>query len=281
MREFIEKTPLDAWIKQQRTSEKKIAFVPTMGNLHEGHLRLVDEAKASSDVVVVSIFVNPMQFGPSEDFQVYPRTLESDRQKLWDRGVDALFTPMAEFLYKRDLVDHAFVSVPKLSEDLCGKFRPGHFNGVCTVVLKLLNLVRPDVLVMGEKDLQQIRIIEQMICDLNLSVVLKGVAIVRESDGLALSSRNQYLALEERQLAPTLFQTLHEMKKTIQSGEKNYAALCEKAALFLKNKGFNPDYIEVRRAQDLKIPSSAEDKALVVLAAAYLGKTRLIDNLFI
>lgn len=255
-----------------------VALVPTMGNLHAGHLRLVEEARTGADRVVVSSFVNPTQFGPGEDCAAYPQTPEEDERQLLEAGADALFRPDVAEMYPANPAPMTFVEVPELSGELCGHFRPGHFRGVATIVCKLLNLVRPDVAMFGEKDYQQLLVIQKMVLDLNIPTRIVGVPTVREADGLALSSRNAYLQTEERAKAPFLFHLLGETAAAIRRGGRNYAALELEQMERLRLAGWRPDYFAIRRQQDLK-PATAEDTALVVLAAARLGRARLIDNL--
>lgn len=255
-----------------------IALVPTMGNLHAGHLSLVAEARRRAKRVVVSVFVNPLQFGPHEDYASYPRTPEEDRRKLAQCGVDVLFSPAVEEMYPRGLELGAWVEVPALSGILCGACRPGHFRGVATVVAKLLNLVQPDVAVFGEKDYQQLMIIRRMAEDLNFPVEIVGAPTVREADGLALSSRNLYLSAAERARAPRLYRALCEAKAEILAGERDFQAVSERQLRALRQAGFRPDYFAIRRASDLAEPGPF-DRPLRILAAAWLGRTRLIDNL--
>jgi len=262
---------LRAQINEWRSQKKTIALVPTMGNLHAGHLSLVEQAVA--DRVVVSIFVNPLQFGVGEDYQTYPRTFESDCEKLEKVSTHLLFTPSVTELYPAGM--SSYVTVPKLSNILCGASRPDHFKGVATVVNILLNIVQPDKALFGEKDYQQLMIIKRMVADLFMPIEIIGVPIVREADGLAMSSRNQYLNAEQRAIAPALFQTIDKMK--LESGKCNYTSLENKAMQALAELGFKPDYVAVRQAQTLELPTAA-DKDLVILAAAWLGKARLIDN---
>jgi pantoate--beta-alanine ligase len=259
-----------------------VALVPTMGNLHAGHLRLVTQARRGSGRIVVSVFVNPMQFGPGEDFERYPRTLQADALALETAGVDLLFCPPVEEIYPAGhLGSQTRVVVPaELSSQLCGVSRPGHFDGVATVVCKLLNLVGPDTALFGEKDYQQLLVIRRMVRDLNLDVEVLGVPTVREPDGLALSSRNGYLSPEERAAAPALYEVLRAMGRHLQAGERNFAELESKAAGSLREAGFEPDYMAVRRAVDLGLPDGGTPTAdLRVLGAGWLGGTRLIDNL--
>jgi len=265
---------LDAF-KQQG---KRIGFVPTMGNLHDGHLALVDHAHRCCDAVVVSIFVNPKQFGPNEDLEAYPRTLEADLAQLAARGTALVFTPTADDIYPHGVNAHTTVSVPGLTNVLCGASRPGHFDGVSTVVCKLLCLVAPDVAVFGQKDLQQLLLITKMATDLAMPVRIIGAPTARADDGLALSSRNGYLSAQERTLAPQLFQTLSAIGSEITKGERNYVALCSEHSKVLSNAGFIVDYLEVRRCSDLT-HASANDKHIGVFVAAKLGQTRLIDNI--
>ncbi len=265
-----------AWRKNNET----IALVPTMGNLHVGHLQLVTEAQAQADHVIVSIFVNPMQFvdadGRLGDFDRYPRTLEADLQKL--AHIDMVFTPSVEEVYPTGFRNQTRVEVPRLSDILCGKFRPGHFVGVATVVAKLFNIAQPDIAVFGEKDFQQLLIIRRMTAELCLPIDIVGVPTVREANGLAVSSRNQYLSAEQQQQAGVLHQTLQAIKSAIHAGNSNYAELEAEAMKALAAKGFKPDYVAIRRTADLEAPAKA-DEELVVLAAAWLGSARLIDNL--
>jgi pantoate--beta-alanine ligase len=261
-----------------QNSAKVIAFVPTMGNLHQGHLNLVREAKKQADIVVVSIFVNPLQFGPDEDLDAYPRTLEKDSYLLEDLGVDALFMPTTNDIYARGLEQQTFVEVPGLSYMICGAIRPGHFRGVATIVCKLFNMVQPNMAFFGEKDFQQLQVIKAMVTDLSMNLKVFGVATTRDDDGLALSSRNQYLKDKERKLAPTMYKKMHELVVEIQAGRRDFSRLTQEYKLQLANLGFNPDYLEIRNVENLLQPGH-EDQHLVLLAAAFLGKTRLIDNL--
>ena len=261
-----------------QSSAKVIAFVPTMGNLHQGHLNLVREAKKQADIVVVSIFVNPLQFGPDEDLDAYPRTLEKDSYLLEDLGVDALFMPTTNDIYARGLEQQTFVEVPGLSYMICGASRPGHFRGVATIVCKLFNMVQPNLAFFGEKDFQQLQVIKAMVTDLSMNLKVFGVTTTREDDGLAMSSRNQYLKGLERKLAPTLYEKMHELVDEIHAGRRDFSRLTQEYKLQLANLGFNPDYLEIRNVENLLQPGH-EDQHLVLLAAAFLGKTRLIDNL--
>ena len=266
---------LRAWRAQQTG---RIALVPTMGNLHEGHLKLVDLAKQHADVVIVSIFVNPMQFGANEDLDNYPRTLDADCQALAERGADGVFAPQVSDVYPRGLAVQTFIEVPQVSEILCGASRPGHFRGVATIVAKLFNMVQPHTAVFGEKDFQQLQVIRLMTQDLSLPVEVIGMPTERAEDGLALSSRNGYLSPSERQLAPVIYKTLTEFADAIhQQGIDDEIALAS-ARHELEEHGFRIDYLELRRRSDLQ-PARADDHELVVLVAAFLGRTRLIDNL--
>ncbi len=264
-------------LAQWRAAGERIALVPTMGNLHQGHLTLAQEARRHAGRVVVSIFVNPLQFGAGEDLDAYPRTLERDQRLLEDIGCDLLFAPQTTVIYPHGQREQTRVEVPGLSEILCGASRPGHFVGVTTVVCKLLNMVQPDVALFGEKDFQQLLVIRRMAEDLNLPLDIIGVPTVREPDGLALSSRNGYLTAEERQRAPALYRTLTEAGRRLSLG-KAIDAVEQTALMSLRDAGLQPDYVSVRTAIDL-MPATHEDNDLVVLAAAFLGRTRLIDNL--
>lgn len=266
---------LRAWRAQQTG---RIALVPTMGNLHEGHLKLVDLAKQHADVVIVSIFVNPMQFGANEDLDNYPRTLDADCHALAERGAHGVFAPQVGDVYPRGLAVQTYIEVPQISETLCGASRPGHFRGVATIVAKLFNMVQPHTAVFGEKDFQQLQVIRLMTQDLSLPVEVIGMPTERAEDGLALSSRNGYLSPSERQLAPVIYKTLTALADAIhQQGIDDEIALAS-ARHELEEHGFRIDYLELRRRSDLQ-PARADDHELVVLVAAFLGRTRLIDNL--
>ncbi|MCP3429646.1 pantoate--beta-alanine ligase [Opacimonas viscosa] len=259
-------------------SGQRIAFVPTMGNLHAGHLSLVKKAKANADIVVVSIFVNPLQFGAEEDLDNYPRTLAEDSEQLAALGVDVLFTPTVSDIYPRGLEQQTFVEVPGISYMICGASRPGHFRGVATIVSKLFNMVQPNIAFFGEKDYQQLQVIKAMVTDLSMNVEVVGVPTMRHADGLAMSSRNGYLTDVERAIAPAIARVLSHIKAQIESGNRHFKQLISEGNDELKEAGFKPDYIEIREAFTLQA-ASFEDKELVILAAAFLGKTRLIDNL--
>ncbi len=264
-------------VRDWRRQAGRVAFVPTMGNLHDGHLALVREARQRGDAVIVSIFVNRLQFGQGEDFDSYPRTFEADRAKLQAAGVDALFLPDERELYPRIRQDFN-VEPPHLQNELCGAFRPGHFRGVATVVTKLFNIVQPDVACFGKKDFQQLAIIRAMVDDLNMPIDIVPVDTGRADDGLALSSRNGYLSADERAEAPRLYRNLRQMHDALAAGSNQYADLEAAARTDLETHGWQGDYIEVRAARTLDIAHAGEHQ-LVVLAAARLGKTRLIDNI--
>lgn len=264
--------------RQWADAKDTVAFVPTMGNLHDGHLRLVAAAKKLASKVIVSIYVNPMQFGANEDLDKYPRTLAADMAKLADVGADAVFTPDTQMIYPRGLSEQTYVEVPGLSDILCGASRPGHFRGVATIVCKLFNMVQPDHAVFGKKDYQQLMVIRLMSQDLSLPLEIHGIDTVRADDGLALSSRNGYLSVAERQQATAVYRAMQAVAEALQAGRDDYSHIEQEAQVLLKGAGFTPDYVSIRRQADLALPS-ANDSKLVVLVAAYLGKTRLIDNL--
>jgi pantoate--beta-alanine ligase len=272
-RSFAElRTAVRAWKREGLV----VGFVPTMGNLHDGHLSLIHQATERADRVVASIFVNPLQFGEGEDYSTYPRTEERDRTLLADAGCDGLFLPTVEEMYPEGGLPVTIVEVPGLSNVLCGAHRPGHFRGVTTVVAKLFNLVDPDIAVFGAKDYQQLVLIQRMVDDLCFPVEIVPAPTGREDDGLAMSSRNQYLTEKERGIAPVLFRELSHVAGTV-SGGGDARGACDQAVATLEAAGFRPDYLEVRRASDLAEPGDS-DTELVVLAAAWLGKARLIDN---
>ena len=264
-------------LRDWRREAGSVAFVPTMGNLHEGHLALVREAAKRADQVVVSIFVNRLQFGQGEDFDRYPRTLEQDAAKLAGEGVAVLFAPSEQELYP-NVAQQYNVVPPHLQNELCGAFRPGHFRGVATVVAKLFNIVEPDYACFGKKDYQQLVILQGMAADLNFRVEIVPVDIGRAADGLALSSRNQYLSEAERKQAPQLYRELQAVARSVKNGNRDYAALEQQAAANLKQAGWQVDYVEIRHAGNLQV-AHVGDSELVVLAAARLGNTRLIDNI--
>lgn len=256
----------------------RVALVPTMGNLHRGHLSLVAAALARADRVVASVFVNPLQFGPNEDFGRYPRTLERDTEQLDKAGAHLLFAPTAFEMYPVGMERTSIVDVPEFSGILEGHFRPGHFAGVATVVTKLFNIVMPDMALFGEKDFQQLAVVQRLVRDLCMPIEVVGVPTVRDPDGLALSSRNQYLSPRERGVAPKLYAALRAARKRIVAGERQWRDIEADAVRELARAGFEPDYVSVRRAADL-LPPREGDREFVVLAAARLGNTRLIDNL--
>lgn len=255
----------------------KIAFVPTMGNLHQGHIALVEKAKQTADKVVVSIFVNPMQFGMNEDIDNYPRTMAADQEKLLAGGCDLLFIPTPATIYPKGLDKQSYVEVPNVSDGYCGESRPGHFRGVATVVCKLFNIVQPDIACFGLKDYQQVQVIQTMVEDLSMPIEIMPVETVREASGLALSSRNSYLSSEEKKIAPALSQNIQWLAKAIQN-DNDFIGLAKKAANYIDNAGMKTDYIHICHARTLQ-PASEDDKELVILAAAHCGKARLIDNL--
>ncbi len=267
---------LRAAIDRWRMAGEKIAFVPTMGNLHAGHLSLVETARRRADRVVVSIFVNPTQFGEGEDYASYPRTEDEDIEKLKKNATDLVFIPTVTELYPSPA--SVSLAVTGISDHWCGASRPGHFNGVATIVCKLFNLVQPDIAVFGEKDFQQLAIIRQMVADLNIPVRIIGAPIVREADGLALSSRNGYLTPEQRRIAPRLYQALLAVREAILAGRVDFESLCIEHRGQLEQVGFKVDYLAVCQARTLQA-ATPEDQELIILAAAWLGRPRLIDNL--
>ncbi len=271
---------LRAQVKSWRMQGLTIAFVPTMGNLHDGHLALVEAAHQHADKVIASIFVNPMQFGLSEDIDNYPRTLAQDKASLIKVNTDLLFTPTADIIYPKGVGDNSYVEVPNISDLYCGASRPGHFRGVATVVCKLFNLVQPDSACFGSKDYQQLQVIQTMVEDLSMPVEIVPVEIIREESGLAMSSRNGYLTKEELTIAPTLYQTLQWLSNELKNNHqpRDYAALIMQASEKIDNAGLKTDYINLCHAKTLA-PATPSDKDIVILAAAYLGKARLIDNL--
>ncbi|MGB5103183.1 MAG: pantoate--beta-alanine ligase [Steroidobacteraceae bacterium] len=269
---------LRALVLEWRLARETIAFVPTMGNLHAGHASLVGAAHLHGNRVVASVFVNPLQFGPNEDFTAYPRTPVDDSALLGALGADVLFLPTVEEMYPKGTTGSTIVDVPELSNILCGAFRPGHFQGVATVVVKLLNLVQPDVAIFGEKDYQQLTIIRHSVEDLCLPVKIVGAPTVRAEDGLALSSRNRYLTEEERSRAPLLYRALDRARRRLETGDGDIADIEREGLEALRSAGFRPDYFEVRMANSLARPSG-RNVDVVVLAAARLSRARLIDNL--
>jgi pantoate--beta-alanine ligase len=269
---------LRAAVARARNEGKRIALVPTMGNLHSGHMALVTKAAQRADFVVASIFVNPLQFGPNEDLATYPRTLAADQEQLLQAGCHLLFTPTVEEMYPHGMADQTIVRVPVVSEGLCGGSRPGHFDGVSTVVSKLFNMVQPDIAIFGQKDFQQLAVISALVRDLNMPIQIIGEPTVRAADGLALSSRNGYLTEDQRAAAPALYRVVKQIGQALQNGEKDYPSLLADGVTALEKAGFRPDYLEIRNAVSLR-PATPDDHDLVVLGAAFLGKTRLIDNL--
>jgi len=265
-------------VRAWRHAGKRVAFVPTMGNLHAGHMSLVSRVRELADRVVVSIFVNPLQFGAGEDLNAYPRTPEEDASLLQGAGVDLLFLPEEAEIYPRGREGVTFVEVPGISELLCGASRPRHFRGVATVVCKLFNIVQPDLACFGEKDFQQLAVLRRMVAELDMPVEMIGVPTMREADGLAMSSRNGYLTADERQIAPVLYRTLQTLAQRLRSGESDYLLLQQEGVGELEKAGFRPDYLEIRRPDDLLAPGGGAP-SLVILAAAWLGRARLIDNL--
>jgi len=271
------KQELDEQLAEWRRHDDHIALVPTMGNLHAGHLSLVELAREHAERVVVSIFVNPTQFGEDEDFDEYPRTLERDTRRLKQSAADLIFAPSVETMYPFGLKDATTISVPRITENFCGASRPGHFDGVTSVVARLFALVQPDSAVFGQKDYQQQLVIRHMSRDLSLPVSIITGETIREEDGLAMSSRNQYLTDEERANAPVLFKVLSGVANNLQNGRQNYEELEAESIGKLGDAGFDVDYFSIRRAQNLEIPDRDCDE-LVILAAAQLGNARLIDN---
>lgn len=275
---IIETLPLlRQQIRRLRMEGKRVALVPTMGNLHDGHMKLVDEAKARADVVVVSIFVNPMQFDRPEDLARYPRTLQEDCEKLNKRKVDLVFAPSVKEIYPNGTETHTYVDVPGLSTMLEGASRPGHFRGVSTIVSKLFNLVQPDIACFGEKDFQQLALIRKMVADMGFDIEIVGVPIMRAKDGLALSSRNGYLTAEQRKIAPGLYKVLSSIADKLQAGERDLDEIITIAGQELNEKGFRADDIQTRDADTL-LEVSENSKRAVILVAAWLGDARLIDN---
>jgi pantoate--beta-alanine ligase len=277
MQTFAEIAALREQIKQFKRDGRTVAFVPTMGNLHEGHLTLVKKARELADIVVVSIFVNPMQFDRADDLNNYPRTLEADLNKLTGEGVELVFTPTPEVMYPDGLDKQTFVEVPGISHMLEGASRPGHFRGVSTIVTKLFNIVQPDFACFGEKDFQQLAVIRQMTTDLALDIEVVGVATVREMDGLAMSSRNSNLTIDERQRAPVLARTMRWISSAIRGGRDDYASVIEDATDQLRAADLQPDEIFICDVKTLQAITSESTQA-VILMSAFLGKTRLIDN---
>lgn len=277
---FADILPLREQIKTWKREGKRIAFVPTMGNLHEGHLTLVRTAREHADIVVASIFVNPMQFNNNDDLNNYPRTIDEDIEKLTAEKVDLVFTPTPDIMYPEGLDKQTVVDVPVISTILEGASRPGHFKGVSTVVNKLFNIVQPDVACFGEKDFQQLALIRQMVIDMALDIEIVGVATVREADSLAMSSRNNLLTLNERQRAPVLARTMRWISSQMRGGRTDYESLIEDASDQLRAADLQPDEIFIRDARTLQEPTEETTQA-VILMAAFLGQVRLIDNLVV
>jgi len=273
-----DKAALHKQLAEWRHDGGRVAIVPTMGNLHAGHLSLVRLAQQNAERVVVTLFVNPTQFGDGEDFEAYPRSLKRDTRSLEDARADVLFVPDIETIYPFGIENATRVSVPGLTEIFCGSRRPGHFDGVTSVVMRLFSIVQPEVAVFGQKDYQQQLIIRRMADDLSLPLKIVTAPTVREADGLAMSSRNAYLSDEERQVAPALYQTLHDVGEKLQAGERSHAELEDRATQSLVESRFCPEYFAIRQAIDLKEPD-LDCSAFVVLAAVRLGKARLIDNI--
>lgn len=278
MQTVLDAAALRAAIRGWRSQGQMVGFVPTMGNLHAGHHSLIKLARARADRVVASVFVNPTQFGPGEDFERYPRTLAQDQAGLAEQDCDLLFAPDVATLYPFGAAGSVSLHVPQLTDTLEGAHRPGHFDGVATVVCKLFNLVQPDLAVFGQKDFQQLKVIERMVRDLSLPLKVMAAPTMRAFDGLALSSRNQYLSEAERALAPQIHQTLRKMRELLDKGHAR-RVIEQAAASTLERAGFAPDYAVIRRAEDLAEPADDEREGLVALIAARLGTTRLIDNL--
>jgi len=275
---IIETLPLlRQHIRRLRQEGKRVALVPTMGNLHDGHMKLVDEAKAQADVVIVSIFVNPMQFDRVEDLVRYPRTLQEDCEKLNKRKVDIVFAPSEKEIYPQGTEGHTYVDVPGLSTMLEGASRPGHFRGVSTIVSKLFNLIQPDIACFGEKDFQQLALIRKMVADMGYDIEIVGVPIIRAKDGLALSSRNGYLTTEQRKVAPGLYKVMSHISEKLQAGERDLEEIIAIAEHELNEKGFRADDIQIRDADTL-LELTETSKRAVILVAAWLGQARLIDN---
>ena len=275
---FARAHDLHAFLATWRMRGQRIALVPTLGNLHAGHYSLVTLAREHADVVVASVFVNPTQFGPNEDFARYPRTPDADAAGLAASGCDALFMPAVEEMYPYGAANTVRISVPGFDNVLEAAVRPGHFDGVATVVAKLFNLVRPDVAVFGRKDYQQLLVIRRLTRDLAYPIEIVDAPTLREANGLAMSSRNQYLDAEQRQRAAVIHATLQSMRKAVRAGGQELAAIEEAAEMSLRKAGFQPDYSVIRRADDLGVPAEGESGSLIGLIAARLGSTRLIDN---
>ena len=266
-----------AHVARWHEQKQRVVFVPTMGNLHAGHVSLIEAARQHGDRFVASIFVNPMQFGPNEDFAHYPRTPTQDAKMLEDAGCDLMFMPEVGEIYPNGAENATRIEVPGISNILCGEFRPGHFEGVATVVAKLFHIVDTDVAIFGEKDFQQLTVIRRMVADLCLRVEIVGAPTVREPDGLAMSSRNQYLSAEERKLAPAIHRQLSQAVSALKAGERDFGKIEGAGRAALDGAGFRTDYFSVRDARSLA-PARPDTRHFVVLTASRLGKARLIDN---
>jgi pantoate--beta-alanine ligase len=280
MKVIQDKHELREQLAEWRHAGEHVAIVPTMGNLHAGHISLVNVARQHAERIVVTVFVNPTQFGEGEDFELYPRTFDKDTRKLKTVPADVLFAPDVDTVYPFGLDNATRITVPGLTEHLCGSFRPGHFDGVTTVVARLFALVRPDVAVFGQKDYQQQLVIRRMVEDLNLPVRIETAPTIREDDGLAMSSRNAYLNEDERARAPVLFKVLAGIEAELRNGARNFEELEARAQRELEDAGFTPEYVAVRRAADLNPPEQTGHE-FVVLTAAKLGAARLIDNVVV
>ena len=276
MLQVTKQEALRSHVQDWHEQGQSVALVPTMGNLHEGHLQLVKQAQQLADKVIVSIFVNPTQFVAGEDFETYPRTIEDDMTHLEAMETDLAFFPDVDEVYTGGIELDTQLVAPELDNIFCGVFRPGHFNGVATVVKKLLKMVQPDIAIFGNKDYQQLLVIKKLVADLDLPIEIIGAEIVRETSGLALSSRNRYLSQQEKEIAAKLYQTLSGIAEAVKAGSNDYQKLEADAIEYLDNKGFKIEYLSVRNAEDLTEPAAGE---LVVLAAVWLGKARLIDNI--
>ena len=280
MNVVTDKDALREQLNDWRQAGEHIAVVPTMGNLHDGHLELVELARKHAERVVVTVFVNPTQFGEGEDFDNYPRTLELDKRRLKRTNADLLFAPGVDVMYPFGIDTAASVTVPVLTGEFCGESRPGHFDGVTSIVSRLFSLVQPDVAVFGQKDYQQLLVIRRLVEDMSLPIEVIPAPTFREKDGLAMSSRNQYLSEDERSIAPTLYATLLAVAHSLETGAESYADLEQGAMDKLAEAGFEPEYFSIRRAENLEPPDRHTDE-LVILAAAQLGKARLIDNVLV
>lgn len=280
MKVIQDKSELQGQLREWRQAGEHVAVVPTMGDLHAGHMSLVNEARALAERVVVTVFVNPTQFGAGEDYATYPRSLDKDTRRLKTVTADVLFAPGVETVYPFGIENATAVTVPGLTENFCGSFRPGHFDGVTSVVARLFALVQPDVAVFGQKDYQQQLVIRRMTEDLNLPVRIVTAATIREHDGLAMSSRNSFLTDDERERAPALYQVLTGIESDMRQRDTDFDKLETQAIAALRAAGLDPEYVAIRHAVDLSVPLQACHE-FVVLAAAQLGKARLIDNVLV